>query len=269
VNDAWRIGLFNSERNTIGDRVYVTCYSGYGLVPNEGDQKDLMRHLLCLDRKSGEVVWQKQFEPKLPEHKYQGEGTNGWGSGCSPMLYGKLLIVNASVESGSLVALDKMTGEEVWRAEGVHRYCCPSVVSQQDVVFAIGGGSTSLAVRSGGRGDVTESHGVWRVNKGSNVGSPVYHEGHLYWASDSGGFICCQNAATGETVYQERLLLPEPVETFVFQRHRGMFEAPWSTNVRLHTPLPRHTTQAGATISAKRKKQWVKVTIAKKTTRRR
>jgi hypothetical protein len=27
----------------------------------------------------------------------------------------------------------------------------------------------------------------------------------LYWAGDSGGFICCQDAATGQIVYQERL----------------------------------------------------------------
>jgi outer membrane protein assembly factor BamB len=79
------------------------------------------------------------------------------------------------------------------------------VVSHGDTVFAIGGGSTSLAVRTGSRGDVTKSHVVWRENKGSNVGSPIYHEGHLYWVSDGGGFVCCQNAATGATVFQTRL----------------------------------------------------------------
>lgn len=276
---------------TLGDRVFITCYSGYGLVPGEGDEKDLVRHLLCLNRNSGAIIWHKKFEPKLPEHKYQGEGsyhgyaastpttdgqrlyvffgksgvfcfdldgeqlwqasvgdrTNGWGSGCSPVLYKNLLLVNASVESGSLVALDKMTGTEVWRAnginsswntpllvpgkhsteavvsisdhvlsfnpdtgaelwraEGVHRYVCPSVVYHDDIVFAIGGGHTSLAVRTGGSGDVTTSHGVWRLNKGSNVSSPIYYEGHLYWTRD-GSTACCQNPATGEMVYEERL----------------------------------------------------------------
>jgi outer membrane protein assembly factor BamB len=237
-------------------------------------------------------LWSKTFEPKLPEHQYQGEGayhgyaastpvsdgerlyvffgksgvfcfdldgneqwhaevgegTSGWGSGTSPVLFGKLLIVNASVECGSLVALDKLTGDQAWKAEGigsawntplladaptrkelivstenrlksfdpengqplwdadgVHRYVCPSVVAAGGVVFAIGGGHTSLAVRLGGSGDVTESHGLWRQTKGSNVGSPVYHDGHLYWASDGGGLICCQNAETGEFVFQERL----------------------------------------------------------------
>jgi outer membrane protein assembly factor BamB len=277
---------------TLGDRVFVTCYSGYGLEPNQGDQKDLMRHVLCLSRKTGDILWHNKLEPKLPEHKYQGEGayhgyagstpttdgerlyvffgrsgvycfdlegkqlwhanvgdrTNGWGSGCSPMLDGKQLIVNASIESGCLVALDKMTGKEIWRtkgigsswntpilvntkerrelvvsiqnhivsvspdsgtelwrAEGIHRYVCPSVVSNEGLIFAIGGGSTSLAVRPGGGGDVTKTHVAWRMSKGSNVGSPVYHDGHLYWANDGGGVICCQKAETGETVYEERL----------------------------------------------------------------
>jgi hypothetical protein len=79
------------------------------------------------------------------------------------------------------------------------------VVAHEGVVYAIGGGHTSLAVRAGGRGEVTQSHGVWRENKGSNVSSPIYHDGHLYWASDSGGTLFCQEAGTGKTVYQQRL----------------------------------------------------------------
>lgn len=277
---------------TLGERVFVTSYTGYGLEANAGDQKDLKRHLHCFQRKTGKPLWSKTFEPRLPEHDYQGEGSyhgyaastpttdgerlyvtfgksgvycfdldgkelwhvlvgdgiNRWGSGCSPILLGKLLIVNASIESGSLIALDKLTGAEVWRAgdinrswntplpvavkdhtelvvsiqdrllafnpqngmplwnaEGVHRYVCPSVVSHDDIVYAIGGGHTSLAVRTGGMGDVTASHGVWRKTKGSNVGSPIFHDGHLYWAGDKEGILCCQNAATGETVFQERI----------------------------------------------------------------
>jgi hypothetical protein len=96
-------------------------------------------------------------------------------------------------------------GKPLWDADGVHRYVCPSVVAHDGVIYAIGGGHTSLAVRTGGSGDVTASHTVWRQSKGSNVGSPIYLEGHLYWASDGGGTVCCQNAATGETVFQQRL----------------------------------------------------------------
>jgi outer membrane protein assembly factor BamB len=298
-NIDWQVDLPGpgaSSPIVVGDRVYITCYTGYGLKPNEGDQKALHRHLLCLDRKSGKELWKKTFEPKLPEHQYQGEGSyhgyaastptsdgqrlyvffgksgvfcfdldgneqwhvsvgegiNGWGSGTSPVLYGNLLLVNASIESGALVALDKLSGKETWRAkgvsaawntpllvdakpraevivsadsrllafdpadgkplwnaDGVHRYVCPSVVAHDGIVYAIGGGHTSLAVRLGGSGDVTESHGLWRKEKGSNVGSPVYHDGHLYWVTENGGLVCCQNAETGEFVFQERLK-PQP-----------------------------------------------------------
>lgn len=295
-NIAWKTelpGPGGSSPIVVGDRVYLTCYSGYGLEPSSGDMNNLMRHLLCFDRDSGQILWSKQFKPELPEHEYAGEGsyhgyssstpisdgerlyvffgksgvfcfdldghdiwqvhvgegTHHWGSACSPLLYRDLVIVNASIESGSLVALNKLTGEKVWQADGIrsswntpllvdlpggqtelvvsiegrllgldpedgsslwnadgiHRYVCPSVVAHDQVVYAIGGGHTSLAVRAGGRGDVTDTHTVWRQSKGSNVSSPVYHEGHLYWASESQGIVYCQHAATGEIVYEERL----------------------------------------------------------------
>ena len=76
------------------------------------------------------------------------------------------------------------------------------------IVYAIGGGHTSLAVRGGGRGDVTKTHTLWRHNGGSNVSSPVYHDRHLYWASDDSGVVFCQKADTGKVVYQKRLAPP-------------------------------------------------------------
>jgi outer membrane protein assembly factor BamB len=290
-------GPGGSSPVTVGDRVFVTCYSGYALdakVPGKMD--DLRRHVVCVDRGSGKILWTKVFQPVLPEHAYRGEGSyhgyssstpvtdgerlyvffgksgvycldldgnqlwhvpvgkgiSGWGSAASPVLYKNLLIVNTSVESGALLALDKNTGKEVWRApgirsawdtpvlvtapsggrelvismqnwllgldpdtgkelwraDGVHRYVCPSVVAHGGVVYAIGGGHTALAVKAGGRGDVTATHVLWRVKKGSNVSSPVYHDGHLYWASDNGGLVHCQDAATGKFVYSERLKPP-------------------------------------------------------------
>ena len=40
-------------------------------------------------------------------------------SATSPVLYKDLVIVNASVESGNLVALDRKTGKEVWKVKGI------------------------------------------------------------------------------------------------------------------------------------------------------
>ena len=52
---------------------------------------------------------------------------------------------------------------------------------------------------------MTETHRLWTSTKGSNVSSPVYHDGHLYWVHDSRGVAYCAKADTGEVVYEERL----------------------------------------------------------------
>ena len=178
-----------------------------------------------------------------------GEKTHGWGCGTSPVLYQGLVIVNASVESGSLVAINKNSGKEVWRAdgmkaswntphlvdtaggkqelvvsvkdrvlafdpatgqplwncEGIPDYVCPSIVSHEGVVYVIGGRqSRAIAIRGGGKGDVTDSHRLWEAKAGANVCSPVIHEGHLYWVSDRNTVAYCVRMADGEVIYAER-----------------------------------------------------------------
>ena len=298
-NVAWETelpGLGSSSPITLGDRIYLTCYSGYGLVPNEGDQANLMRHVVCLNRKTGDIVWQKPFAPKLPESDYGGgndswhgyssstpttdgerlyvffgksgvyclgldgefiwqtdvgDGAHGWGSANSPVLYKDLIIINANVESGFLFALNKMngneiwktpgmkgswntpyvielgngsaevavsiegkvlgfdvhTGDELWHCDGIPTYVCPSIIAHDGILYASGGRGKQLvmAIRPGGRGDVTDTHRLWVANKGSNVSSPVYHNGFLYCVNDSRGIAFCINAKTGDIVYQERL----------------------------------------------------------------
>ena len=44
----------------VGNQVFVTCYSGYGInVEEPGDVKNLVRHLVCVDRGTGKILWQK------------------------------------------------------------------------------------------------------------------------------------------------------------------------------------------------------------------
>ena len=70
-NIAWKIpmpGPGASSPIVFKDHIYISCYSGF-FVPGEsaGSQKDLKRHLLCLDRKSGKTLWEKGVAAKLPE----------------------------------------------------------------------------------------------------------------------------------------------------------------------------------------------------------
>lgn len=75
-------------------------------------------------------------------HASVGSNLNGWGSAASPILYKNLVIVNASVESESIVALDQRTGKEVWRSPGIREsWNTPILVDvaggKQELVVAI------------------------------------------------------------------------------------------------------------------------------------
>ncbi|WP_339684545.1 PQQ-binding-like beta-propeller repeat protein [Gimesia maris] len=196
---------------------------------------------------SGVVAY--DLKGKLKWQANVGDGTAGFGSASSPILYKDLVIVNASIESSTVYALNKRNGEVAWKAEeivrawttpsivdvpggkqelvvnqknqifgfdpdtgkklwtceGIQDYVVPVVVQNEGILYCLGGRSNrSIAVRPGGKGDVTKTHKLWEVNVGANVTSPVYYDGHLYWASDR-GIAFCLNAKDGEVVYKNRL----------------------------------------------------------------
>ena len=109
---------------------------------------------------------------------------------------------------GSVLAFDPDSGEPLWSCKtDIGWYMVPSVVAADGVVYCLGGrsGTAALAVRAGGSGDVTATHRLWTSQKGSNVSSPVYLDGHLYWIARARGIAYCAKAATGEIVYEQRL----------------------------------------------------------------
>ena len=298
-NLVWRTelpGPGSSSPVIHGDRVFLTCYSGYGIDPRDpGEMQDLKRHALCLDKRNGQILWNREIVTDLPNQPFTGayitthgyasssaatdgaqvyffmgnagvhaftlegnpvwnvsvgEKAHEWGVGSSPVLHGGLLFVNAALESNRLLALDCKTGAEVWSASGFPAswntptivrvndrdelvvnasgrlrafdprtgaelwHCagikaaelCPSVIAHDGVVYVIGSPrGQSMAVRAGGQGDVTATHILWQVQHGSNVSSPVYQGGHLYFINDSRGIATCFDAKTGTVVYEQPL----------------------------------------------------------------
>ena len=297
-NVVWKTplpGFGASSPITLGQKIFLTCYSGYGLDKDEpGQQEDLLHHMVCIDRASGKILWNRRSKSSLPEAEYGGgfiylhgyssgtpvtdgkavyaffgrsgawafsldgellwkvsvgSGTHNWGSGTSPVLAGDLLIVNASIESESIVALNKTSGKEVWRAHDIRRswstpllvdlpdgkqelvvslegkalgldpatgnrlwecaavkdYVCPMVIAHEGIVYISGGRKPqTMAIRCGGRGDVTDTHLIWEARKATKVPSPLYHDGLLYWV-DNKGIACCLEADSGNVVYEQRL----------------------------------------------------------------
>ena len=62
-----------------------------------------------------------------------------------------------------------------------------------------------VAINTGGVGDVTGSHILWKEKEGvPEVSSPIYYKGRVYMVK-SGGVVTCVNAQTGKRLYRERL----------------------------------------------------------------
>jgi len=79
-----------------GDRLYVITSNGI---------------LACLKSKDGEVVWQKDFKKD-----FDGKMMSGWGFSESPLIDGDWVLCTPGGQDSMIVALNKLTGEEVWRS---------------------------------------------------------------------------------------------------------------------------------------------------------
>jgi outer membrane protein assembly factor BamB len=64
-------------------------------------------------------VFAYDFEGKELWHADVGDKLYTWGTGTSPLLYKDFVIVNAGVESGALIALNRKTGKEEWKKAGL------------------------------------------------------------------------------------------------------------------------------------------------------
>ena len=108
-------GPGNSSPIILGNDLFITCYSGYGLDRREpGDLKNLKRHLLRINAQSGKVVWNKTVDASDPEDAYTGYLTEHGYASNTPATDGKLVFVNHG-KSG-VFAYD-FSGKQIWHAD--------------------------------------------------------------------------------------------------------------------------------------------------------
>ena len=119
ANVDWKVDLPGpgvSSPIIVDGKVFVTCYSGYGLDrENPGDIDDLTRHLVCVDLETGQTLWQKDFGARQPEDPYTGIGVTAHGyASHTPVTDGEHVFVFFG-KSGAY-AFD-MAGNEVWNTQ--------------------------------------------------------------------------------------------------------------------------------------------------------
>ncbi len=99
----------------VGDKVIVSCWSGYGLTRQEpGDIKSLKLHLLCFDRQTGKQIWDSKVDPYFPEEPYQGMFAEHGYASHTPVSDGKNVYVFFG--KAGLFAFD-LNGKQLWHKE--------------------------------------------------------------------------------------------------------------------------------------------------------
>jgi outer membrane protein assembly factor BamB len=201
--------------------------------------------IYALDKKSGKELWKCE-------------------AGSLEYVFGTPVLATHEDRTDLLIAvpnevwgINPDNGKLRWFAEtGLPGNIAPTVVVGEGMVFVFGGfpRTATVAVRLGGKGDVTQTHSAWTSNNSTYIPTPVLHEGKLYFASDA-GFATCLDAKTGELVYKERLpgasatgrgskpfyasMVLANGQVYAVSRRNGTFVFPASTGFKLtaHNPL--------------------------------
>jgi outer membrane protein assembly factor BamB len=152
-------------------------------------------YLLALDKRTGERRWKVDQKGGRVSHSTPV---------VAPGPGGDELIVNSSAR---IEAYDPATGALLWYAGGERQTPIPSAVFAGDAIYLSRGyrNSDVLAIRPGGRGDVTATHVRWRIPNGASyVPSILYYQGLIYMTNEV-GVVTCAEAATGQQLWRGRL----------------------------------------------------------------
>ncbi len=151
-------------------------------------------YLLNLDATSGKTRW--RVERGRDIHSYS-----------TPLVVhtsgATELVVNSSE---GVSGHDATTGQLLWHIQEQNRFPIPMPVLHDGVIYTTRGYRSGpyMAIRPGGKGDVSRSHVLWRTETGAPyVSSLVHYNGLLYMAGDV-GVLSAIDAKTGQRVWQER-----------------------------------------------------------------
>ncbi|MCB1274988.1 PQQ-binding-like beta-propeller repeat protein [Prosthecobacter sp.] len=114
-NLTWKTDLpgpGSSSPIVFGDKVFVTCWTGYGDKEGANDMSKLTRHLLCLSRADGKIVWEAKVPSVVEENPWKGYLTEHGYATHTPVTDGERVYVFFG-KSGAL-AFD-MQGRQLWQ----------------------------------------------------------------------------------------------------------------------------------------------------------
>ena len=171
-----------------------------------GMKTDDPSYVLRIDKKTGKTQWKVERSTAAIRESPD--------SYTTPALlrYGKtteIVITGGDCVTGH----DPATGKELWRANGLNPDNDPfyrivaSPVIFNEIIYAPTRVRPLLALKAGGRGDVTSSHLLWSTSNGPDVPTPVTDGKYFYMVNDR-GIMWCLDAKTGVEIYGQQRLKP-------------------------------------------------------------
>jgi outer membrane protein assembly factor BamB len=170
-----------------------------------GMRTDDPSYLVAFDGNKGSVVWRKERPTDAPN-----ESPDSYSTPAVLIVNDKPQIV---VSGGDYVTgHDPATGEELWRSGGLNPMkngnfrSVNSPVIADGMIYAGTRQKPVLALKAGGKGNVSESHLAWKWDDdgGPDVPTPVCDGKYYYMVADN-GVITCIDAKTGTQIYRSRL----------------------------------------------------------------
>jgi outer membrane protein assembly factor BamB/ABC-type phosphate/phosphonate transport system substrate-binding protein len=137
--------------------------------------------LHCVNLKTGQVVWKKNIVKEF------GAELVTWGMCSAPLIVDDKLIVNPGAKDASIVALDRRTGQVIWKTSGeAAAYSSFILAAFGNARQIVGYDSISLCGWDPKTGKL-----LWKLlptNEGDfNVPTPIYIDGKLLVATENNG----------------------------------------------------------------------------------
>jgi outer membrane protein assembly factor BamB len=176
----------------LDSKLIIQVLQGYG----EGGS-----YVVAFDGATGKQLWKKE----RPTDAIR-ESPDAYTTPALLVADGKKQFV---INGGDYVtAHDAESGSEIWRAAGLNprrnqNYrIISSVIVKDGMIFAPTRQRPLLALRAGGKGEVTESHLVWKYEEegAPDVPSPVSDGTYFYMVADNGA-VTCLEAKTGKRIW--------------------------------------------------------------------
>ncbi|HVX61177.1 MAG TPA: PQQ-binding-like beta-propeller repeat protein [Pirellulales bacterium] len=161
------------------------------------------QYVVALDKTTGKTVWQK--DRNIDYGTDNGDHKKAYGTPTVITAGGQTQLVSPS--AAATIAYAPATGEELWKVQHGGMNAAAPPLFGQGLIFinTAAGGFKQFAVRPNGRGNVTESHVVWKFQQGTPLRcAPLLVDDLLYMLNEA-GIVTCLDAKTAELIWKHRL----------------------------------------------------------------